>query len=107
MVKGGGKAVWYWSCPLNQNRGRIIPHRPHKYVKNPVQDSNPRPQGFGAGALAVEPRRHMILCGRFVEFCRNVTMRFTANKNVSLPANAKATQQLANPTNLPALGGGL
>ena len=35
---------------------------------------------------------------------RNVTMWFTANKNVALSASTIIAQQLAKPTNSPALG---
>mgnify|MGYP001796609032 CR=1 FL=1 len=51
------EAVWHLSCPLNQNRGRIIPFRPHmsKWAQTcekhrPRWDSNLRP-----GALPTEP----------------------------------------------------
>ena len=53
-------------------------------------DLNPRPHSYRADALPVEPQWHVIPYGWFAEFCRNATMRFTANKNVALRANTKA-----------------
>ena len=77
------EAVRYWSCPLSQNRSRIIPRRPSmlkwaQHMKKLYQrwDSNPCTHDYRAAALPAKPRRPMIIiaqCHRFPE-CAEVAL---------------------------------
>ena len=91
------KAVRYWSCPLNRNRGRITPCQPSTPKRAQTCEKNLPEVGLKPTTSRLWGRCSTdwatvacyciwLVCGVLPKW----TMRFTANKNVALSASTKA-----------------